>query len=199
VTLIWSDGAIVNRWLKVTVLSGANTALGSDDVFYIGNAVGDTDGDGLVDSDDFGTLLGEFGASGSLGELGADVDASGRVDLSDFIIMRASFDNVVQAPTAPTTPELSPVFAPQADLLPEFTAQGASSPADNNVPLDGPPVLSPAPGLFVSPQTSALPATSLQRTTRDPEDLQALNDDSPDAAAELAVDILLESTLIIRL
>ena len=205
VTLIWFDGEIVNRWLKVTVLSGANTALGSDDVFYIGNAVGDTDGDGRVDGADFGILLSEFGASGSLGALGADVDASGWVDLSDFVIMRASFDNIVQAPAAPMTPALAPVFMPQitaerpADLLAEFTTQRVSPPTDNNFPLDTPLILSPLPDLFVSPQGSALPAASLQRVSRAPEDLLALNDYSSDADDELAVDILLESMLIIRL
>ena len=40
VTLIFADGAVVNRWLQVTLLSTPNT--GASDVFYFGNAVGDT-------------------------------------------------------------------------------------------------------------------------------------------------------------
>ena len=42
VTLIWADNAIEKQWLEVTVLANANTALASDDVFYFGNAIGET-------------------------------------------------------------------------------------------------------------------------------------------------------------
>ena len=42
VTLIWADNAIQKQWLQVTVKATANTALASDDVFYFGNALGET-------------------------------------------------------------------------------------------------------------------------------------------------------------
>jgi len=42
ITIIWADGAIQKQWLQVTVLATANTGLGSPDVFYFGNAVGET-------------------------------------------------------------------------------------------------------------------------------------------------------------
>lgn len=42
VTIIWADGAIRNQWLQVTVKANADTGLGSNDVFYFGNLVGDT-------------------------------------------------------------------------------------------------------------------------------------------------------------
>jgi ELWxxDGT repeat protein len=42
VTLIWPDGAIKNTWLEVSVLANANTGLAAPDVFYFGNAVGET-------------------------------------------------------------------------------------------------------------------------------------------------------------
>jgi len=41
VTFAWESGAIHNAWLQVTVLSG-NLALAADDVFYFGNAVGES-------------------------------------------------------------------------------------------------------------------------------------------------------------
>jgi hypothetical protein len=50
--LIWPDGAIRNQWLQVTVLADAVTGLAAADVFYFGNAVGETGdvpGDTLVD------------------------------------------------------------------------------------------------------------------------------------------------------
>lgn len=42
VHITFADGAIVNRWLQVTVLSNANTGLTQPDVFYFGNLVGET-------------------------------------------------------------------------------------------------------------------------------------------------------------
>ena len=42
VTLVWADGVIGNRWLQVTLLATDNTGLADDDVFYFGNAVGES-------------------------------------------------------------------------------------------------------------------------------------------------------------
>ena len=55
ITLIWPDGAIRNTWLEVTVLGAGNTGLPTDDVFYFGNAIGETGnsaGDARVDAVD---------------------------------------------------------------------------------------------------------------------------------------------------
>ncbi len=41
VTIAWDDYAIRNQWLQVTVFSGGNTGLATNDVFYFGNAVGE--------------------------------------------------------------------------------------------------------------------------------------------------------------
>jgi len=42
VTLTWPAGAIRGQWLQVTVLANATTGLSDPDVFYFGNAVGET-------------------------------------------------------------------------------------------------------------------------------------------------------------
>lgn len=42
ITFIWPDGALINTWLQVTVRAGPETGLLFDDLFYFGNAVGDT-------------------------------------------------------------------------------------------------------------------------------------------------------------
>lgn len=42
VTLLWSDNAIQNGWLRVTVLPTSRTGLQRPDVFYFDNLVGDT-------------------------------------------------------------------------------------------------------------------------------------------------------------
>ncbi len=41
-TIVWADNAIEKQWLQVTVLATANTGLDADDVFYFGNAIGET-------------------------------------------------------------------------------------------------------------------------------------------------------------
>ncbi len=45
VTIIWADNAIQNTWLQVTVKATANTGLAQNDVFYYGNAVGESGDD----------------------------------------------------------------------------------------------------------------------------------------------------------
>jgi hypothetical protein len=42
ITLAWADGVIQKTWLEVTVRPGGVTGLAENDVFYFGNAVGDS-------------------------------------------------------------------------------------------------------------------------------------------------------------
>jgi hypothetical protein len=42
VELIWPDGSIVGQWLQISVVADANTGLAATDVFYFGNAPGDS-------------------------------------------------------------------------------------------------------------------------------------------------------------
>ena len=42
IVLRWADGAIKNKWLMVRIKSTINTGLAADDVFYFGNAVGES-------------------------------------------------------------------------------------------------------------------------------------------------------------
>ncbi len=41
-TLVWPEGTIKNQWLEVTLRSNATTGLPRDEVFYFGNAIGET-------------------------------------------------------------------------------------------------------------------------------------------------------------
>jgi hypothetical protein len=55
VTLIWTDGAISKRWLQVTMRATDVTGLAANDVFYVGNAVGeagDSAGNAVVNATD---------------------------------------------------------------------------------------------------------------------------------------------------
>ena len=42
IELVWADGTIKDEWLQVTMLANADTGLVSPDVFYFGNAVGES-------------------------------------------------------------------------------------------------------------------------------------------------------------
>ena len=111
ITIIWADGAIQNQWIKVTVKPNANTDLENEDVFYFGNTVGDTDGDGQVGSSDYGTFVSEFGRNGGITTPGADFNADGWVDLIDFAIVRGARGNSVLAPTIPAAAPAAPPAA----------------------------------------------------------------------------------------
>ena len=55
VTVTWADGVIQKQWLQVTVLAGGRSGLERDDVFYFGNAVGEsgnTTGNAFVNATD---------------------------------------------------------------------------------------------------------------------------------------------------
>jgi alkaline phosphatase len=62
---------------------------------------GDANGDGSVDNQDSGALFAEFGLTGLPGELQADFNMDGTVNLADFSIMRWNFGfGVVPSPDA---------------------------------------------------------------------------------------------------
>ncbi len=42
VEIVWSDGAIANQWLQLTVKADGATQLAAPDVFYFGNAIGES-------------------------------------------------------------------------------------------------------------------------------------------------------------
>ena len=42
VTITFDDGVLTNTWLRVTVISGEGTGLSEDDVFFFGNAIGES-------------------------------------------------------------------------------------------------------------------------------------------------------------
>ena len=64
VTITFADNAIQNQWLQVTVLANENTDLEEDDVFYFGNVVAETDGNGQIGTSDCAVVADELGRSG---------------------------------------------------------------------------------------------------------------------------------------
>jgi len=101
VELIWPDGALVHTWLQITILATASTGLDAADVFYFGNSVGDTTGDGLPSNPDlYETFL--HNEQTTAVPANTDIDGSGVTTLQDiFIIFR-------QIGRSPTLIPLSP-------------------------------------------------------------------------------------------
>jgi len=138
VTLIWADGAIVNRWLRITVRATAATGLTAADVFYVGNTpgeVGNSPLDAAVDAtdemlcrsqpdglnlDDFVVLKQHFSYSVTPFTSG-DFDGNGVVDLDDFVVLKQHF---------------GPPVAPDHPL--DHNRDGRVNEADGNVARDNP-------------------------------------------------------------
>ncbi|MDP6547218.1 MAG: dockerin type I domain-containing protein, partial [Phycisphaerae bacterium] len=214
VTLVWADGAILNQWVEVTVLPGANTGLGAADVFYAGNVVGDSNDDGRIDAGDLTALISEFGMRGGA-ELLADVNIDGRVNLTDSAIMRSNFGTSLGLPTmppaappaaAPPAAAAAPALEPNVDIL----AESATSNDEDAIVGGDAPVLSFVVGLIdpageltdtSGSESSDSTATTLQRAATTEHDLRPLSDDldTGDDGDDMLADILAESPLGVAL
>ncbi|HUT13356.1 MAG TPA: beta-propeller fold lactonase family protein, partial [Thermoguttaceae bacterium] len=103
ITIIWDDYAIQNQWLEVTVLA-ERLGLAGDDVFYLGNAVGETGNspaDARVTVADL--LLTRNNPRGILEPAGIDCpydfNRDGRVNATDVLLARnnqTSFANALE-------------------------------------------------------------------------------------------------------
>jgi len=98
ITLTWTDRAISNEWLQVTVLANEFTGLEEEDVFYFGNAVaeaGNSDVDTLVDVGDL--LLARNNTRNFLDPAGIDFpydyNRDQRVNATDVLLARNNTTN----------------------------------------------------------------------------------------------------------
>jgi len=131
VTLVWPDGAIVNRWLTVTVLPTPATGLSAPDVFSFGNFVGDT-GDAAAGAtravvnaaDLLRTHARAFAAAPLTNPF--DHNRDGRVNAVDLAIARANQSHVL-----PLAPASAPASAPAA---PRLDADAASRLLEDSAP-----------------------------------------------------------------
>jgi hypothetical protein len=151
VTLVWADGAILNQWVEVTVLGGA-------DVFYLGNVVGETNDDGVVNGGDLAAFVAEFGLRGGIGTHTADLNADGWVGLMDFAIMRSNLGNSVGMPTLPAA-------APPPAAAP--AALAAATASDPNVDILAESVLSDEGDVSVGGYAQVGPPVSVEVATID--------------------------------
>ncbi len=89
ITLIWADHAIQNQWLQVTMFAQPHLGLAADDVFYFGNAVGetgDTATDALVTTSDAARVTANFASSATVTN-GFDINRDGAVNAADVSLV----------------------------------------------------------------------------------------------------------------
>jgi hypothetical protein len=111
VTITWPDGAVAKKWLQVTALVTTRTGLADPDVFYFGNAIGES---GNSTADAMVTPADEMGArSNQRTRLNPapvafrwDYNRDAKVDPADQLIARANKTtaatdlNLISAPAA---------------------------------------------------------------------------------------------------
>jgi hypothetical protein len=102
VTLIWANNAIQKKWLQVTVKATANTGLATDDVFFFGNAIGESGNSSAhaqVDSaDEIGARNNPHSFLNPAPAVDAfDYDRNKRVDAADEITARNNATSVLTA------------------------------------------------------------------------------------------------------
>ena len=124
VAILWADHAIQRQWLQVTVLATPATALAEPDVFYFGNAVGESGnapGNAIVNATD--EILARNFSRGLLNPAAIDdrydYNRDGLVNGTDQVIARGNQTNPLNM--------LRLIAAPASDVL---MAQSAELPAD---------------------------------------------------------------------
>ena len=84
------DHLATNAWFRITIEATENTPLLEDMDLYIGNLIGDLNGDGWVNATDFAIFAGNFGMTGA--EIAdGDLNNDGLINAADLAIMAANF------------------------------------------------------------------------------------------------------------
>jgi hypothetical protein len=128
IALTWADNAIQNQWLQVTVKANSNSNLATDQVFYFGNQIGDTDGDTDIHNrvrvnsfDTIRTRLNNASASFAPIDTVYDIDRNGRVNsLDTFHVFSNQEISGLQMLTTPESPPPVPVIAAPIIVEPIF-------------------------------------------------------------------------------
>jgi hypothetical protein len=99
----WDDGAIRDRWLRVTIAANPITALAAPEVFYFGNLAGDT-GDGAaapfrVNAVDLGGVKRELNRD-SRPDGHFDFNRDGKVNALDLGIVKSNLNRTLPSPVA---------------------------------------------------------------------------------------------------
>jgi len=111
ISLVWTDGDIQRQWLQVTVKANGRTGLDADDVFYFGNAVGeslDAAAFTFVDGTDFAGARDNTHDSDGRAPMDDrfDYNRDSLVDGADLAIARDNHTNFLTCLTLFTAPRL---------------------------------------------------------------------------------------------
>ena len=90
----WDDPAhlAVNSWFRITIAGDEHTNLFEDMNLYIGNLIGDLNGDGFVNATDFAIFAGNYGMTEA--EIAdGDLNNDDLINAADLAIMAANFGN----------------------------------------------------------------------------------------------------------
>ena len=99
ITIIWPDNSIENEWLQVTMLADQVTGLAQDDVFYFGNAIGDTGAstaNAQVTSADAARVAANFTSKASVTDP-YDINRDGVVNAADVALVNANLTTQADA------------------------------------------------------------------------------------------------------
>ena len=159
VEITWADGAIQKKWLQITLKADAVTQLSSPDVFYFGNAVGETGNDptnAIVNLTDVGlTRTHQTGFTAAQINNVYDFNRDGHVNLTDVGLDRTNQSGFTPlnliTPTAPFTgAHLPPGYTADTNLdltnfggptiqnlvFKNFYVAGSAFPASDRTNLD---------------------------------------------------------------
>jgi hypothetical protein len=180
----WPDNTITKQWLEVLVKAKGPMGLPLDDVFYFGNAIGETGNqtaNAFVDGSDFTYTRDNKHnfLNRALINDPADFNRDSLVDGTDLVIARDNSTNFINAlklytPPAHVTPARTPYVLPS--MSPGLTVEPTDITADNSVSQPAEQYMS---------MLAALPA---ETTTREPVFIMAptpapVSSDSPNLAA----------------
>ena len=195
VDLIWTTGAIQTQWLEVQVLANSNTGLpdkfggGIGDVFYFGNAVGDS-GTGNSAFGTFVNATDEIGARNNPHGFGNPATVDDPFDYNKDRFVNATDQVIARNNPLPFLNRLRRInigtggpFAPQGDDDPAGDASGVAS-GGQSAAINGDAGIASALAAKSSASVSpSLPASTAAR----------LASASPAAAAAIDTGLLLEA------
>jgi hypothetical protein len=184
VTITWDDNIIQNQWLQVTVLADANTGLSAPDVFYFGNAIGesgDSPANAVVDShDEIGSRTHKTGFTAAAITNPYDYNRDGKVNATDDLIARHNRtdgvgDHPLQLIAAPVgaPPASGDALQPLSVVVEIASSQPATSSADiassQSVALLAADIATSQPAALLEDKAISQPApTAVEITTSQP-------------------------------
>jgi hypothetical protein len=117
VTIAWTDGAIRNTWLQVTVLVSARTGLAAPDVFYFGHLTGDAADTRAgaasiaVDARDEAAIRRHLSRNPVKVTSVYDLNKDGVVSNTDYLMMRRAIGTSLPMLAAPAAPSAAALFS----------------------------------------------------------------------------------------